>query len=336
MAKLFVTPSVNPFVNAATEEYFTKHYPGDDDIIIYLWRNDNTVVIGRNQNAYREINSLAVQTDHVNVFRRFSGGGAVYQDLGNLCYTIIGPTSQNSPNAYAALAEPIIAFLKHLGVPAAFVGRNDLEINGLKFSGNAQYVWKNKLCHHGTLMFSVDPSLVAKYLNVDPLKIQTKGIDSVRKRITNIIDHIPHPEQWNIDRFIAELKAWFINEAGAKEITLSDDAWAWINNRAQTHFAARAWTYGNPDVATFHSAKRFAGGGIETYLKLSRDGKIENITFRGDFLSVTDLTDLTTGMIGLPYERDVVLEYLTNRTDFAACFGTLTPNEVLVAMFDNA
>lgn len=333
MALLFVTPSVNPFVNAATEEYFLKEYPTHGEVVVYLWRNDNTVVIGRNQNAYREINSNAVQQDKVNVFRRFSGGGAVYHDLGNLCYSIIG---DNKPNMYAAMAEPIINFLKSLGVPATFAGRNDLEINGQKFSGNAQYMWHKKLVHHGTLMFSVDPSLVAKYLNVDPLKIKAKGIDSIRARITNIADHLPDSKEWTIDRFIKELADWFVQKEGAKSVTLEKKDWDWIEKRAREHYASREWTYGNPDKTLFKGAKRFTGGGVEVYLGLTKDGKIESLSFRGDFLGVVDQEPLVSALIGLPYERDAVLQCLKARPDFVEVFGSLTPEQVAEAMFDNA
>jgi len=157
-----------------------------------LWQNDNTIVVGRNQNTLSEINYDYVKENNISVVRRMSGGGAVFHDLGNINFTFI-LNSGNDFSNYKKFTQPIIDFLKTLGADASLSGRNDLVIGDKKISGNAQYMYKNRILHHGTLLYNSEENKLASSLRVSGDKIQSKGIKSVRSRITNIHDHITVP-----------------------------------------------------------------------------------------------------------------------------------------------
>lgn len=333
MSWILTTDSIDPYINAATEEYLLKKFDAKNEPIIYLWRNDNTIVIGRNQNPLKEINLALVQQDKVNLFRRFSGGGTVYHDLGNLNYTFIDKTKINQPNNYSVLAKPIIAFLNSLGVNAEFKGRNDLEIDGKKISGNAQYVYQDKLLHHGTLLFNLNSNKLAKYLNVDLSKIQAKGIDSIRKRVANIYDYLPNKEDWTIEKFVQALTNWFIENDKAKPIILDLEAKAFINDRAKNHFSTWTWNYGQLDESTFFNKKRFQGGEIELYLKIE-NGLIKQINFMGDFLSIKEVSEIEEKLKNSRYELNEI-KALLNTFDITDYFGKITCDEILNLMFNN-
>lgn len=182
--KLFYikSPSYNPYYNLALEEYLLSQV-GVDSFIVYLWQNKNTVVIGRNQHALKECDLVAMSKDNVFLARRKSGGGAVYHDLGNLNFSLIA-TSNNYDQTQNFKC--LIKALNKLGLEAKFSGRNDLEISGKKFSGNAFYHHHKKSLHHGTLLVDVNFTALNKYLKVSQAKLRAKGVDSVESRVINL------------------------------------------------------------------------------------------------------------------------------------------------------
>ena len=174
------------YFNIASEEYLLKH---TDGFYFYLWINDPAVIVGTNQNAIEEVNLSYTQENGIKVVRRMTGGGTVYHDGGNLCYTVIAPFNPEQDN-YKAFTAPVIEYLNSIGVKAEFSGRNDITVDGMKISGNAQTVYKNRIMHHGTLLFDTDMSVLGSALNPSKLKIESKGIKSVRARVTNISEHL--------------------------------------------------------------------------------------------------------------------------------------------------
>ena len=177
------TGSTDPAYNLAFEEYVLTHRMDGDYLI--LWQNDNTVVVGQNQNTAAEINRAFVEAHGVHVVRRTTGGGAVYHDLGNLNYSFITDEEAGSLRLERFTA-PVVDALASLGLQAEASGRNDILVEGRKVSGTAQRVYKTRILHHGTLLFDSDPDMVAGALNVDPEKFRSKGRKSVRSRIGNI------------------------------------------------------------------------------------------------------------------------------------------------------
>ena len=177
-----LSPFTNPFLNLAYEDWMMDQIQ-DDEILFYLWQNQHTVVIGKNQNAYKECKVTELENDGGKLARRSSGGGAVYHDLGNLNFTFIAPHYRYDVEKQLNV---ILKALNKLGISAQFAGRNDIEVDGCKVSGNAYAKRRHNSLHHGTLLVDVKMEDLAKYLNVSKAKMESKGVDSVRKRVANL------------------------------------------------------------------------------------------------------------------------------------------------------
>ena len=183
----YESTTTDPYENLAVEEYLTFHVkPGE--CILYLWQNAHTVVIGRNQNCWKECRVSELEADGGHLVRRLSGGGAVYHDLGNLNFTFC---MRKEDADVSRQLQVIIEAVGSFGLTAEKTGRNDVAINGQKFSGNAFYEQEQHCYHHGTLMMNVNKEMLSKYLTVSKEKLQSKGVDSVKSRVTNLVDYIP-------------------------------------------------------------------------------------------------------------------------------------------------
>lgn len=191
--KIFVISNNSPYFNLASEYFFliASEYANED--VLLFWKNANTIVIGRNQSLAAEINQVLAQKDQVKIVRRVSGGGAVFHDLGNICYSFIIRNQRKNFN-FAFCLKQIIACLQYLGINAEFVGRNDLVVEQRKISGNAVYFYKNDYLLHGTLLFDVDIAKMLMYLTVDPSKLTSKGIASVKARVLNLKTLVPYDQ----------------------------------------------------------------------------------------------------------------------------------------------
>lgn len=183
---LIQNDNTDPYFNLALEEYLLKEFNED---CFMLWQNEPCVVVGKNQNVLNEINEDFIRKNNIKVVRRISGGGAVYHDLGNLNFTFIINDTENDLRNYKKFLTPIIEALATLGIKAAMSERNDLIINGLKFSGNAQYKHKNRLLHHGTILFSSNLNNVRVSLKTDGSKSR-RWVKSVPCPITNVQEHL--------------------------------------------------------------------------------------------------------------------------------------------------
>ena len=191
--KYYINNSNDPAFNIALEEYCFKQLRDIDEIFL-LWINEPTIVVGKYQNTIEEINTEYTREKGIHVVRRISGGGAVYHDLNNLNYTIISNKQEDKEGFnFKEFSKPIIETLAELGVKAEFTGRNDLEIDGQKFCGNAQAYIKGRVMHHGCLLFDVNFGELGNALKVSKDKIESKGVKSVRSRVTNILPHLKEP-----------------------------------------------------------------------------------------------------------------------------------------------
>ena len=285
-----INNSKDPYFNLALEEYFLKIKDLKDDILI-LWQNKPTIVIGKNQNSYEELNFDYVEKNHIKVVRRMSGGGAVYHDLGNLNYTIIKNDGNIYKNDFRFFAIPVVSCLKKLGIEATFNGRNDILIDGKKFSGNAQYFYNNKVLHHGTLLFSSDLSILAKALHVKEEKLESKGIKSVKSRVTNIIDYLK--EEVTLKDFQETLKNSMFeeNEEEIKNYILTDDDISLITQLKDSKYNTWEWNFGESPKMTYQKEIRTDAGSITLSMEI-KNGLIEKIRICGDFFEVKPVEEL--------------------------------------------
>jgi lipoate-protein ligase A len=215
--KIYNSKSTDPYKNLALEEAFLKQENLKEDIL-YIYQNDNVVVVGRNQNAYAEIDHKFIKQNNIKLARRISGGGAVYQDMGNICFSFI--TKNNQKNSFTAFLGPIIEFLQSIKLDAQFKGRNDLIVNGYKISGNAQYIYKDRIVHHGTLLFDSNLSVLSNALKPNLLKLKSKAIKSARQRVTNINELLE--TKISSEKFIDLLINFFI-DGDNKNLIIADE-----------------------------------------------------------------------------------------------------------------
>lgn len=182
---IIVSRATDPWMNLSAEEYMLDcARPGE--MILFLWQNDCTVVIGKNQNAWKECGTDAMEKDGIKLARRLSGGGAVFHDMGNLNFTFITGKENYDLQRQAGV---ILEAVRMSGIDAMISGRNDLTVSDRKFSGNAFCFRRNNAFHHGTILVDTDMDQLADYLQVKPEKIISKGVESVRSRVTNLIEH---------------------------------------------------------------------------------------------------------------------------------------------------
>lgn len=326
--KYIVNKSNNPAYNIALEAYAFRELLSEDEIFI-LWINEPAIIIGKHQNTIQEINKEYIDAHGIHVARRLSGGGAVYHDLNNLNYTIISNKSEEGAFDFKTFSQPVIETLADLGVKAEFTGRNDLEINGKKFCGNAQAYYKGRMMHHGCLLFDVDMTVLGDALKVSKDKIESKGIKSVRARVTNILDELPEKITVNefSDKILAKMKDTYPDMT---EYVLSEDELAKIQKSADEQFGNWDWVYGKAPEYTIERNVRYPAGKINTFANVEKS-IIKNIKIYGDFFGIKDVQDIEELLVGTRYENKDVLEKLKT-IDTTQYFSGMTVEEVAKAI----
>ncbi|MDY2776473.1 MAG: lipoate--protein ligase [Streptococcus infantarius] len=326
--KYIVNKSHNPAYNIALEAYAFRELQDEDEIFI-LWINEPTIVIGKHQNTIEEINKSYIDEHGIHVVRRLSGGGAVYHDLNNLNYTIISNKTQEGAFDFKTFSQPVIETLADLGVTATFTGRNDLEIDGKKFCGNAQAYFKGRMMHHGCLLFDVDMTVLGNALQVSKDKIESKGVKSVRARVTNILDELPEKitVQEFSDRLLDKMKESYPDMT---EYVLSDEELTEIEKLADNQFATWDWTYGKSPDYTIKRSVRYPAGKLTSYVKVEKS-VITGLKIYGDFFGIKDVSDIEEELIGLRYEYQDILDKLQT-IETTQYFTNITPQEIAKAV----
>ena len=292
------------YFNMAVEEYVFTHFAED---VFMLWRNEPAIIVGRFQNSIAEINLDYVNEKKIKVVRRLTGGGAVFHDLQNLNFTFI---ESNSKGNFRTFTQPIIEVLNGLGVDARFEGRNDLMIDGRKFSGNAQCVSNGRILHHGTLLFDTAMTDMSNALKVNPLKFEDKAVKSVRKRVTNISEHLKSPLsvlQFSdlIMKHIMETKP----NCRMYEFTESD--MSAITKLCEEKYSTWEWNFGNSPKYAYSKMIRTAGGNVELHLNIEK-GIIVAIKIYGDFFAKRDVSDYEALFIGRRHNETAIKDLLAN------------------------
>jgi lipoate-protein ligase A len=272
-----VTDRTVPYENLALEEHLMETVrPGE--IILYLWQNRHTVVIGRNQNAWKEVRVPELEKDGGHLVRRLSGGGAVYHDLGNLNFTFL--VSQADYDV-ARQTEVILQAVRSFGILAERTGRNDITVDGRKFSGNAFYKSGGNAYHHGTLLVHVDMENMSSYLNVPKQKLESKGVSSVRARVVNLQELCP---ELTIPALRNALIFALGKVYGAAPEELPSSRIDWEKTAAgKAKFSAWDWLYGRPIPFTWEGEARYAWGNIQLQFAVE-EGRVKECAVYSDAL----------------------------------------------------
>ena len=320
----FITHDVHDaYFNLASEEYLLKN---TDGFYFYLWINDPAVIVGVNQNAIEEVNLNYTDSNAVKVVRRLTGGGAVYHDGGNLCYTVIAPYVEGE-NFYKKFTAPVIEYLNDLGISAEFSGRNDLLVDGKKISGNAQTVYNGKIMHHGTILFDADLDRLKHALLPNPLKMQSKGIKSVRARVVNVKEYLD--KDMTIEEFKNGLAKKFLTFCQNYQLTDSDKLK--ITALVEQKYSRYEWNIGRSPKCENSFSYKFDFG-IMKFDFDTKDGLIENMQISGDFFSKNPIQLLEKKLNGI---RFVKSDLLTALSDVETYVQGATADVIVDKMFSD-
>ncbi len=306
--------------NMAFDEFALESLPLDEPVF-YLWRNAPSVIIGLNQSAYAEVNLPYLKEHGIALARRVTGGGAVYHDLQNLNYTIVGKSRDLNAD-YPEYLHMVVDALRQLGVPAELSGRNDIMVDGRKCSGYAKRVWKDRLMVHGTLMFDVDLETLQEVLSVPGSKMAASGIASVRSKVANLREYLPQ-----FCDVLALKDALNRILAGADtEVPMDASKQEAIDRMANEKFRTWDWIYGKSPEAQFRASQKFACGTVEVCWSVHH-GLLEDVRFSGDFLGNLPAEGLAARLNGLRYEQNSISAAL-NGAGVSDYFDGLGPDEL--------
>jgi len=298
--KLIQWTDTDAYFNLAAEEYVFDRMDRTEEYLL-LWQNRNAIVVGKHQNTVEEVNAQYVQEHGVQVVRRLSGGGAVYHDMGNLNFTIIGDAEGNKFN-FQKLSQPIVQTLGRMGAEVQFSGRNDLLMDGRKISGNAQFVRGSRLLHHGTLLFHSDLDMISNVLTVKGDKIESKGVKSVRSRVTNINDHAPNI---TIPDFKALLEETLLKDRDIQHYVFTETDRAGITALRENKYSTWEWNYGRSPEYDIRKERRFSGGGVCLYMRVN-EGVIQSIRIMGDYFGDGEIEDLENRLVNVKLNEQAV------------------------------
>lgn len=297
--------STDPHYNMSFDEFCLERFPSDDTVF-YLWRNSPSVIIGRNQNAYAEVNLPYLEAHGIHLARRVTGGGAVYHDLQNLNYTIVG-RSADLDRDFPGYLHMMLDALRALGVPAEMTGRNDIVVEGRKVSGYAKRVYKDRLMVHGTLMYDVDIASLTEALSVPGSKLDAAGIASVRSRVANLKDYLPQFS--SVLEMQAALERILSRDYADARVFLTEEEEAGIREICRTKFSTWEWNYGLSPKAGFRHTSKLPCGTVEVCCSVVR-GRIRGLSFGGDFIGSLPAEGLAAALDGCRFDRASILEAL--------------------------
>jgi lipoate-protein ligase A len=287
-----------------------------------LWTNSSSVIVGKNQNTFAEVNRTFLEENHIPVVRRMTGGGAVYHDLGNVNYSLILNERHPGSDSFSRFARPVVNALCTLGAAAEFSGRNDILVDGRKVSGSAQCCVGQRTLFHGTLLFDTDMSMLGQVLTPGKIKMESKGVKSVRSRVANLKEFLPCV---SVEEFIEQLQKALSGFGGSPE-PLPGEWCARAEQLADERYRQWSWNWGNPFENTWENAARFPDAGIvELKLKI-RSGIIEEARITGDFFG--DPQTVEEALKGVLFRRENI-ETALLKVNFEECFKGVKKEDFL-------
>ncbi|MEM7798878.1 MAG: lipoate--protein ligase [Chloroflexota bacterium] len=317
----------DPKRNLAIEEHLLRNVKSSGLLLFYI--NEPSVIIGRNQNTIAEIDPDYINNNGINVVRRLSGGGGVYHDLGNLNFSFITNDTHHL-NDFHKFLEPVVNVLNSLGVPAAIQGKSDIIVDGKKISGNAQFSSKGRMFSHGTILFDTSIEHMLKALNPRKSVIESHAVQSVRKFVTNVKDHLPSP--MTIDELKDEILRGVFGEFDPPIYDLMDEDWAQIEAIQEERYGRWSWNFGySPKFNMQRKLDLPRGGAIEAHLDV-KDGLIQDVLFQGNFQSTTDPDEIVGALIGIRHHADDIRQAL-EEIDVSSYFGEIEREEIMSLLY---
>lgn len=309
--------------NLAVENYVFNNY--DDDIFM-VWRNNPCVVIGKNQNIYKEVNIKYCEDNNIDIVRRLSGGGAVFQDMEVIQYSFI--TKEREGNSFEYFTKPVLIALERLGLKGEFTGRNDLVIDGKKFSGNAQYHRNGKVLHHGTILFGGNLEHLKNALKPNPLKFVGKNVKSVISRVGRLKDEIDLSPL----EFMDHLNNTVMEVFNIDHITEpNEDEIKKIEEIVKEKFGNEDWNYGKTPKFEVQIEEKHDFGIVEYGISLDK-GKVTKFLINGDFFGNDEVDKLTDKFIGLNFiESDFTK--VAEKTDIDFYINGMTKENFIKDLF---
>lgn len=302
--KYVITKETNPYKNLALEAYLLNTVK-EDECILYLWQNERTVVIGKNQNPWKECKVAELEEDGGILVRRMSGGGAVFHDLGNLNFTFL--VTKDNYNVERQL-QVILEAVKLRGIPAEKTGRNDISVEGRKFSGNAFFSDGFHCYHHGTILVKADMKMLSHYLNVSREKLVSKGVDSVRSRVTNLTEYNP---DLSIDMVKGDLIKAFesIYNLVPEQIEIAQIPTQELM-KLEDKFSSWEWIYGKNISFNYCIGRRFSWGDIEIGFEVE-SGVIKDCRVFSDSLETEVFETIASRLSGLKFSTNELIKVLS-------------------------
>ena len=327
---LYVETGTNDvYENLAAEYYIATesdfHEKTGCDTVFLFWNTTPTLVVGKFQNVYEEVNLPYAREHKINIIRRLSGGGTVYYDEGGFEFSFIS-NSKHIAIDFSEYMKPVVDALISLGLDAALSGRNDILIGGRKISGNAQYKTDGMTVHHGTLLFDVDPEKIVRSTQVADYKIIAKGIKSVRERVTNISEHLEKP--LTPAQFKEHMISSIVRDGMRYEFTPSERER--IEEIANEKFRSWDCIYGKEPKFSITKTAHFAGGHVQLSFDVEK-GCIRDCAIHGDFFATADAESFKKALCGCKHEKSAIVQAL-EKAGLGNAFYNISAEEIATAM----
>lgn len=319
--------SFDPYFNLASEEYLLKCFQED---FFLLYRNTPSIVVGKHQNTLAEINLSFIQEKEMIVARRISGGGSVFHDLGNLNFAMISSGRKGELVNYSKFTLPVIGAMGEMGLDVKLGERNELLLGGLKISGTASHVFKQRVLHHGTLLFSSEMGDLSAALKVQTGRFRDRAVKSIPSKVTNIRDHLV--DKMDITDFQNRIIGTILKTMdAATNYRFTDHDLTEIRKLRDSKFSTWEWNFGYSPKYQFNRSLKFESGSIELHMNVDK-GIIREVHIEGEFMSEKSIHALEEAFIGAIHDPETLRQRLSD-IQVEEYIAGLENEELLSGMF---